>query len=78
MLLQELLKDHFPNVADRGAMENHQLLVKSDGGPGALGAEFANVGKDFGYQVSPSLPKTPDENQAEWAVMEYKGRPLLR
>ena len=68
----EFLKDHFPNVADRGAMEKHQLLVKPDGDLGAFGAEFANVGKDFGYQVSPSLPRTPDENQAEWAVNEVK------
>ena len=37
-----------------------------------FGAEFANVEKDFGYQVSPSLPRTPDENQAEWAVNEVK------
>ena len=68
----EFLKDHFPNVADIGAMETQQLSVKSDGELGAFGAEFANVGKDFGYQVSPSLPRTPDENQAEWAVNEVK------
>ena len=53
-------------------MERHQLLVKPDGELGALGAEFAYVGKDFGYQVSPSLPRTPDENQAERAVNEVK------
>ena len=47
-------------------------MIKPDGELEAFGAEFANVGKDFGYQVSPSLPRTPDENQAEWAVNEVK------
>ena len=70
----EFLKDDFPNVADRGAMGTHQLLMNPDGKLGAFGAEFANVGKDFVYQVSPSLPRTPDENQVEWAVNEVKGK----
>ena len=70
----EFLKEHFPNVSDRGAMEKHLLLVKPDGELGAFGEAFADVGKDYGYQVAPSLPRTPDENQAEWAVNEVKRR----
>ena len=69
---EEFLKEHFPNVSDRGAMEKHLLLVKPDGELGAFGEAFANVGKDYGYQVAPSLPRSPDENQAEWAVNEVK------
>ena len=68
----KFLKEHRPNIFDRNATEKPKLLAKPDGERVAFGDEFADVGKDFGYQVAPSLPRQPDEKQAEWAVTELK------
>ena len=60
----------------RRAIELGLLKITPDGEKGAFRKEFAKVANEFGYKVDPSLPGCPDENLAEWSVIEVKRKTL--
>ena len=75
--LRSFLEEHFQQVTDRRAMEKRLLKIKPDGEQGAFGKEFQKVASEYGYQLDPSMPGCPDENQAEWCVNEFKRKSLI-